>query len=98
MTSTECPIISKLFEEYTNALLEDLSETYDLPYDELCKYYEIRDHQDCLINQAFKDDESQSEKTIALAHNHLPVRWIVPDCPYCTAHGNILENLKISST
>lgn len=101
-------IIHELFREYSSSLLDDLARTFKIDPTELFLYYGIGDR--CLHSQPVDADKNEPALDVGkqftvdehvfepqptiLKHNHLPVRWIVPDCNYCKLHGNVLDGAK----
>lgn len=82
-------VLQDILANYIKSLLRDVSRRFKIPYKDLQERYTKGQPQ---APMAHNDQDNACTKE-ALLHNHLPVRFLVPECPYCMRHGNVLMSL-----
>ncbi len=100
----ESPMLKGILESYAQNLLSTIASDYKLDVEELSCYYKIDipkmsameenaiggKGESCTKSQDMIIQQSKTAEAPILRHNHLPVRWLVPGCEYCSMHGNIM--------
>ena len=90
--------IDTLFHEYAEALLNDISHTFDVPLHELYEYYDLKavGAEGGGRGKGRGMGAAQAEE-YQLLHTHLPVRWLVAGCACCERFGNVLDGKTFSN-
>lgn len=94
---SDCPMLKGILDSYAQNLLSTIAKDYKLNISELSEYYKIAIPNEKEISKGLQEDllaASQAVIEPVMKHSHLPVRWLVDGCEFCSKFGNVLCDVK----